>query len=214
VCWVVVTGAVFGFPLSGVLFSAAEEKTGYQAGGVDKVVGAVAAGEEKQAEDEKLVADVKSGGAHVGRGEEDMGVIPFAPVCGEEFFFAVVVHLCPGEGSDDGGDDVFELLFFYPAVHGGEIGGGKVCVDYHHGVEACVDAFHKADAGEAVVYFDFFVVFLEVVITDCFKAYDEIAEADLCEFFYEVFVFQNEIASSIADEIFVDIEFSDRGDKL
>ena len=66
-----------------------------------------------------------------------------------------------------------------------------------HGVEACVDVFHKADAGEAVVYFDFFVVFLEVVITDCFKAYDEIAEADLCEFFYEVFVFQNKIASSI-----------------
>ena len=188
-CWVVVTGAVFGFPLSGVLFSAAEEKTGYQAGGVDKVVGAVAAGEEKQAEDKKLVADVKSRDAHVGRGEEDMGVIPFAPVCGEEFFFAVVVHLCPGEGSDDGGDDVFELLFFYPAVHGDETGGGKGCVDYHHGVEACVDAFHKADAGEAVVYFDFFVVFLEVVITDCFKAYDEIAEADLSEFFYEVFVF-------------------------
>lgn len=80
------------------MFSTAEEKTGYQAGGVDKVVGAVAAGEEKQAEDEKLVADVKSGGAHVGRGEEDMGVIPFAPVCGEEFFFAVVVHLCPGRG--------------------------------------------------------------------------------------------------------------------
>lgn len=53
-----------------------------------------------------------------------MGVIPFAPVFGEEFFPAVVVHLCPGKGSDDGGDDVFELLFFYPAVHGGEIGGG------------------------------------------------------------------------------------------
>ena len=53
----------------GVLFSTAEEKTGYQAGGVDKVVGAVAAGEEKQAEDEKLVADVKPGGAReAGRG--------------------------------------------------------------------------------------------------------------------------------------------------
>lgn len=75
-CWVVVTGAVFGFPLSGVLFSAAEEKTGYQAGGVDKVVGAVAAGEEKQAEDEKLVADVKSGGAHVGRGGGGHGCNP------------------------------------------------------------------------------------------------------------------------------------------
>lgn len=77
-----------------------------------------------------------------------------------------------------------------------------------------MNAFHKADAGEAVVYFDFFVIFLKVVITDCFKAYDEIAEADLCEFFYEVFVFQNKIASSIANEIFVDFKFADRGDKL
>ena len=182
----------------------AQKKAGDQLRGVYKVIGAVAACEEKQPEDKDMVAQVEGGDAHVGRGEEDMGVVPFAPVAGEQVFLAAVIHRGSRKRGDDGGNDVFQLLFLHPAVHGGKIPCREVGVNYHHGIEACMDAFQKADTGKAVFHSDFFIIFFKVVVPDGFEADDKVAEANLGKLFDNLFIIEDEITPAVANIIFSD----------